>query len=207
MVSKLDLKQPLKHLYQPTPKQFTVVDVPPMHFLLIDGAGDPNTSAEYKQAVEALYGLAYTLKFAVKKAQQIDYGVMPLEGLWWVPDMATFSVERKDEWLWTMMILQPDFITAEQVEAARAATARKKDLPALDKVRFDVFHEGLAVQILHVGPYAAEGPTLEQMHAFIQKNGWVISGKHHEIYLSDPIRTAPDKLKTVLRQPIRQSAG
>ncbi len=207
MVSKLDLKQPLKHLYQPTPKQFTVVDVPPMNFLLIDGAGDPNTSAEYKQAVEALYGLAYTLKFAVKKAQQIDYGVMPLEGLWWVPDMATFSVERKDEWLWTMMILQPDFITTEQVETARAATARKKDLPALDKVRFEVFHEGLAVQILHVGPYAAEGPTLERMHAFIRKNGWVISGKHHEIYLTDPIRTAPDKLRTVLRQPIRQIAG
>lgn len=202
-MNKLDLKQPLKHLYAPTPKQFTVVDVPPMNFLTIDGAGNPNTAAEYKQAVEALYSLAYTLKFAIKKTQQTDYGVMPLEGLWWVPDMATFSTERKDDWLWTMMILQPDFITPEQVEDARAAAAKKKDLPALPKVRFESFHEGLAVQILHVGPYSAEGPTLAGMHTFIRRNGWELHGKHHEIYLSDPARTVPDKLKTVLRQPVR----
>lgn len=202
-MDKLDLKQPLKHLYQPSTKQFTVVEVPSFNFLMIDGAGDPNTAVEYKQAVEALYSLAYTLKFAVKKEQQIDYGVMSLEGLWWSPDMATFSVDNKDGWLWTMMIMQPDFITAGQVEAARAAAARKKPLPALPQVRFERFQEGLAAQIMHVGPYSAEGPTIARMHAFIEKNGWTLTGKHHEIYLGDPNRTASDKLKTVLRQPVK----
>lgn len=206
-MNKLDLKQQFKHLYQPSPKQVTVVDVPPLNFLMIDGAGDPNTAAGYKQAVEALYSLAYKLKFAAKKEQGIDYAVMPLEGLWWTPDMATFSVENKDAWLWTMMILQPDFINAEQVELARADIARKKDLPALPNVRLERFHEGLAVQILHLGPYAAEAPTIARMHAFIQANGWTTGGKHHEIYLGDPNRTVSDKLKTVLRQPIRRDGN
>ncbi|MBI5666675.1 MAG: GyrI-like domain-containing protein [Chloroflexi bacterium] len=200
---KLDLKQQFRHLYEPSPKQVTVVDVPPLNYLMIDGAGDPNSAIGYKQAVEALYSLAYRLKFLVKKEQGTDYAVMPLEGLWWTPDMATFSVENKDEWLWTMLILQPEFVTAEQVEAARAEVARKKDVPALPLVRLERYHEGLSVQILHIGPYAAEAPTIERMHAFIQKNGWMPGGKHHEIYLSDPTRTASDKLKTVLRQPVR----
>lgn len=205
-MDKLDLRQQLKHLYQPSAKEFEIVDVPPMNFLMMNGAGDPNTAAEYTQAVESLYSLSYTLKFAVKKQQGIDYSVMALEGLWWAEDMSVFTAGNRDRWLWTMMIMQPDFITAQQVEVARAEAARKKDLPVLPKIRFEAFHEGLSVQIMHIGPYSAEAPTIARMHTYIAENGYVPSGKHHEIYLGDPRRTAPEKLKTVLRQPIKPKA-
>lgn len=205
-MDKLDLKQQLKHLYQPSAKQFEIVDVPPMNFLMIDGVGDPNTAAEYSQAVEALYSLSYTIKFAVKKQQEIDYPVMALEGLWWAEDMTAFTDGNRDRWLWTMMIMQPDFIGVDQVEAARAEAEKKKDLPALPQVRFMNFHEGLSVQIMHIGPYSAEAPTIARMHTYIEESGHILTGKHHEIYLGDPRRTAPEKLKTVLRQPIKPKA-
>ncbi|MBZ0290236.1 MAG: GyrI-like domain-containing protein, partial [Anaerolineae bacterium] len=187
----------------PSAKKFEILDVPPANFLMIDGTGDPNTAAEYTQAVEALYSLSYTLKFAIKKQQEIDYPVMALEGLWWADDMTAFTAGDRDRWLWMMMIMQPDFVTVEQVEAARAEAAKKKDLPALPKIRYEPFHEGLSVQIMHIGPYSAEAPTIARMHAFIEESGHVPTGKHHEIYLGDPRRTAPEKLKTVLRQPIK----
>ena len=201
---KIDLKKELKHLYQPTAKEVAVVDVPEMNFLMIDGAGDPNTSQEYQDAIEALYAVAYTLKFMVKKRDpQVDYVVPPLEGLWWAQEMDAFSMEDKDAWKWTAMIMQPEVVTRELVEEAVQEVARKKDPPALPKIRFESYPEGLSVQIMHIGPYSEEAPTIQKLHAFAQQNGYQLRGKHHEIYLSDPRRTAPDRLKTVIRQPVQ----
>lgn len=202
-MAKFDVKKDLKHLYAPSAKAVSVVTVPPLRFLMIDGEGDPNTAPAYVQALEALYPLAYTLKFMVKKQSPgQDYSVPPLEGLWWVPDMRKFSMQDKDSWLWTMMIMQPDPVTAEMVAEAVEDVRRKKNPPALAKVRFEVYDEGLAAQILHIGPYAAEAPTIARLHAHIEAGGHTLHGKHHEIYLSDPGRTAPEKLKTIIRQPM-----
>jgi len=203
---QLDLKKQYKHLYQPSARRFSVVDVPPLNFLMIDGTGDPNTSADFQAAIEALYALSYTLKFGVKQGKYgdtpYDYPVMALEGLWWADDLAHFSVDAKGLWRWTLMIMQPAVITAAMVEAARAAAAQKKDLPALPKLRLEPYHEGLSAQILYYGPFKDEGPTIARLHKFIQESGHQLRGKHHEIYLSDLRRTAPDKLKTVIRQPM-----
>jgi hypothetical protein len=202
MPTKIDLKKDLKHLYNPSSKQIAVVDVPEMNFLMIDGQGDPNTSVAYRNAVEALFAVSYTLKFMVKKGEQaVDYAVMPLEGLWWVDDMTQFSMHDKDAWKWTSMIMQPEFITVDLFQEALKQVKKKKDLPALSGMRFESFHEGQAAQILYFGPYSDEGPTIEGIHRFIAEQGRRLRGRHHEIYLSDPRRTAPAKLKTVIRQP------
>jgi hypothetical protein len=204
MTTQLDLKKDLKHLYNPSAKEVVQVDVPPFNFLMIDGAGDPNTAPSYAEAVEMLYTVAYTLKF-ISKAAGIDYGVMPLEGLWWASNMAEFSMDAKDDWQWTMMIMQPDHLTADMVAQAVAQTRAKKNPPALDKLRFETYREGLSAQIMHIGPYAAEAPTIARLHQWIRAQGYTHhgAGKHHEIYLSDPRRTAPEKMKTVIRQPMR----
>lgn len=200
---KVDYKKKLKHLYTASAKQPTLVDVPTLNYLRIDGTGDPNTSSPYKNAVEALFSLAYTIKFAIKKGSAaIDYGVMPLEGLWWVDDMKQFSVERKHEWKWTLMIMQPVIVTQPLVETCRSELGRKKDLPALTRVEFAAFDEGKAAQILHIGPFTEEGPTIEKLHAFIEAQDFNLAGKHHEIYLSDTRRAAPAKWKTIIRQPV-----
>jgi hypothetical protein len=204
-VAKFDIKKELKHLYRPSKAKFTIVDVPEMNFLMIDGHGDPNTSLAYQAALEALYGVAYTVKFKLKKDPETDdYVVPPLEGLWWVEDTSQFTLADKDAWSWTMMIVQPEWVTPDVVEEARAETSRKKELPALPDLRFEPYHEGLSVQILYLGPYDEEGPTIARMHAFAEDQGYALRGKHHEIYLSDPRRTAPEKRKTVIRQPIVQ---
>jgi hypothetical protein len=202
---KTDFKRELKHLYNP-PKTFTLVDVLPMSFLMIDGHGDPNTARAYVDAVEALYAVAYKVKFASKKELDQDYVVPPLEGLWWAKDMDTFTVRRdKSTWDWTMMIMQPEWITQDMVEQAIRQVTKSKDLPALPKLRMETYREGLSVQILHIGSYDDEGPTLARLHhEYLPQNGLIEAGKHHEIYLSDPRRTAPEKLKTVLRQPVRK---
>ncbi|MFQ5753710.1 MAG: GyrI-like domain-containing protein [bacterium] len=199
---KLDLKKQLHHLYNPSKKEVTIVDVPEMNFLMIDGKGDPNTSEAYQQAIEALFSVSYTLKFMIKKgATAIDYAVMPLEGLWWAEDRSQFSTENKDAWLWTAMIMQPEYVTKELFEEAKVQAAKKKELPALPLLRFEAFYEGKAAQILHIGPFAEEGATIEKIHNFIHKQGHELKGKHHEIYLSDFRRTAPEKLRTIIRQP------
>lgn len=204
-MSKRDLKTELKSLYSPSAKEVVVVNVPAMNFLMIDGRGDPNTSQEYRDAIEALFGLSYTLKFMIKKGKPpIEYGVMPLEGLWWAEDVASFMEGRKDLWLWTAMIMQPEFITKAHVKTATDQLGEKKNPAALSRVRFERFKEGKSAQILHIGPYAAEAPTIKRIHDFIAENGWQLSGKHHEIYLGDPRRTAPEKLKTVIRQPFKK---
>jgi hypothetical protein len=200
---KTDFKKALKHLYQPLVKEIVCVDVPAMNFLMVDGAGDPNTAQSFSDAIEALYPLAYTLKFMAKKgALAIDYSVMPLEALWWADDMSAFSTGNKDTWQWTLMIMQPDFITGEMVQEATAAVASKKGPAALPLVRFAAFAEGKAAQTLYVGPFADEGPTIEKLHQYIENSGSHRVGKHHEIYLSDPRRTAAEKLKTIIRQPL-----
>ncbi|MCB0116929.1 MAG: GyrI-like domain-containing protein [Caldilineaceae bacterium] len=204
-MTKIDFKKTHKHLYAPSPKDFVIVDVPAMHFLMIDGHGDPNTAQEYADAVEALYAVAYKLKFAVKKAAQVDYVVPPLEGLWWAEDMDTFTHARdKSAWDWTMMIMTPDWATPDLYEQAIAEVTAKKDLPALPKLRLESYHEGLSAQIMHIGSYDDEGPVLARLHnEWLPANGYEETGKHHEIYLSDPRRVAPEKMKTILRQPIR----
>jgi hypothetical protein len=201
---KLDLKKELKHLYQPSVKTVTQVDVPTLNFLMIDGAGDPNTTPAYAEAVEALFALSYALKFMVKRGPlAIDYAVMPLEGLWWADDLAAFTRGDRSQWQWTMMIVQPECVTAELVATALADVHKKKSLPALARVRFEAFAEGPAAQIMHVGPFSAEGPTIEKVHDFIERSGSRRAGKHHEIYLSDIRRADPAKWKTVIRQPMR----
>ncbi len=196
-------KTDCKNLYIP-PAKPVMVDVPAMNYLMIDGHGDPNNNPQYQAAIEALFSLSYTLKFGIKKAEGVDYAVFPSEGLWWVPDMANFSVEHKEDWDWTMMIAQPESVTPAWVERARAEVLKKKG-PALAAtlscVRFETYFEGLCAQVMHTGPYSAEGPVVANLHAFLAAQGCLLSGKHHEIYLSDVRRTAPERLKTVIRQP------
>jgi hypothetical protein len=201
-MKKVDLRKQYKHLYAPSAKAVGVVDVPPLNFLMIDGQGNPNTSPDFGAALEALYAMSYTLKFAVKLGKlAIDYPVMALEGLWWTDDLSRFSMDEKDLWKWTAMMMQPEFVTRAMVEEARAQVARKKNPAALPKVRFEGFHEGSCAQIMHIGPFATEGPTIKRLHDFIEEGGHKLRGKHHEIYLSDPRRAAPEKVKTVIRQP------
>ena len=202
VAEKVDFKRVLRGLYAPTLTP-AVVEVPEMAFLMVDGHGDPNTSAQYRDSVSALFSVAYSARFALKRAGVIDYGVMPLEGLWFVPDMATFSTDDKSAWDWTMMILQPDEVTEAVLADAKASAAAKRSLPALDRLRLVRFAEGLAAQVLHVGPYSAEGPTIASLHEFIVEQGRELAGKHHEIYLGDPARSASEKLRTIIRQPMR----
>jgi hypothetical protein len=207
-MSPLDLVRQLKPLYAPSAKHPSIVEVPELTFLMLDGRGDPNTSEQYQDALGALYGIAYTLKFTRKKADaERDFKVAPLEGLWWAdserPDLEEPQTAR-DGWNWTMMIALPDDVTAAELAAAAEAAARRRPSPALDLARLERFDEGMAAQIMHVGPYSAEAPTIERLHAFVAEQGYELRGRHHEIYLGDPRRTAPERLKTVIRHPVRE---
>jgi hypothetical protein len=202
-MQKIDFKKRLGALYSAPAKAPVIVEVPRMNFMMIDGAGDPNTSEEFQRAVEALFSTSYTLKFLIKKGPlAIDYGVLPLEGVWWADDMSAFTAGDKASWKWTLMIMQPEYVTPELFEQALEQVREKKDLPAVDQLRLESFHEGLSAQLLHVGPYSAEAPTIERLHRFIEDNGYRRRDKHREIYLSDLRRAAPEKLKTIIRQPI-----
>ncbi len=202
-MTKIDLKKELRYLYHSHTKVVSVIDAPPMNFLMIDGAGDPNTAQAYQEAIEALFSVSYALKFMIKKSDlAIDYGVMPLEGLWWAEDMARFSTDDKQHWLWTAMIMQPEYVTESLVAQAIADVTKKKGLPAAARLRFEMFHEGQSAQIMHIGPFSAEQPTVERLHQHIEKLGFRRAGKHHEIYLSDFRKASPEKLKTIIRQPM-----
>lgn len=202
-MQKTDYKKQLTHLYMQSAKKVDIVDVPKMNFLMIDGEGDPNKAQSFQDAISALYPLAYTLKFTIKKGEMgIDYSVMPLEGLWWADDMRTFTANRRDDWKWTLMIMQPDFITADMVQEAMDQVKAKKGLVSLPLVRFASLEEGQAAQTMHIGPFSEEGPTVEKIHAFIEEHGRQKRGKHHEIYISDMRRTPAERWKTVIRQPI-----
>jgi hypothetical protein len=201
-MSKRDLKKELKALYQPSSKAVSEVDVPTMRFLMIDGEGDPNTSPAYADAIEALFTVSYAVKFIVKKGPlAIDYGVMPLEGLWWADDMAAFSLGDKSRWKWTMMILQPDFVTPDLIDQAMASARKKLGADVLARLRYAPYTEGRCAQTLHIGPFTSEGPTIERVHQFIAARG-TLAGKHHEIYLSDIRKAEPSRWKTIVRQPM-----
>jgi hypothetical protein len=209
----LELKKQFKHLYQPSAKKVEAVQVPKLQFAMIDGAIEkgkaPGTSPLFAKSTETLYSLCYTLKFMFKKREKnaIDYPVMPLEGLWWVED-GFFDITVKDNWFYTLMIMKPDIVTKEIFEEARENVRKKKgDSELLNKVKLEHFEEGLSVQTMHIGPYSTEPVTMERMKEFMQENGLLDSvgpkgGKHHEIYLSDPRKAKPEKMKTVLRHPV-----
>ena len=199
---KIDYKKELKEFYRPSAKKVVEVSIPKMNFLMVDGNGAPETT-EYKDAIEALYSVSYTLKFMIKKGDiGIDYGVLPLEGLWWSDDMSDFINDNKSKWIWRMMIMQPEFVTKNLAQVAINQVRDKKSLPAIDKIRFESFHEGKCAQTLHVGPFSEEGPTVERVHLFIAECDRELIGKHHEIYLTDIRRAAPENWKTVIRQPM-----
>jgi hypothetical protein len=200
--TKVDLKRELAMLYRPHAGGPRFVDVPELGFLMVDGEGAPESATSFMDAVGALYSTAYTLKFGLRKLG-LDFTVMPLEALWWVEGSDPFAFDRRGDWHWTAMIAVPDEVTPVEVEEARVTVADKRDVPALPLLRFDRFLEGLSVQITHVGPYDEEGPTLERIHAFMRDQGCAPRGRHHEIYLSDPKRTPPERLKTIVRQPVQ----
>jgi len=201
-MEKVDLKKQFASLYKATAK-IELVTVPKLTYLMVDGHGDPNNSKLFQDAVAALFSISYTIKFMFKKGeQQIDFGVMPLEGVWWTDDINNFSMENKAAWKWTLMILQPQFVTGGIVAQAKALVAKRKALPLLNEVRLEEMDEGLCAQVLHTGPYSTETATILRLHSFIAESGYKLHGKHREIYLSDMRRTAPDKLKTIIRQPI-----
>jgi hypothetical protein len=194
---KYDIKKALPALYAPKPGGFHVVDVPELAFLMVDGHGDPNVSPAYADAVAALYTLSYTVRAIAKAELGRVHTVGPLEGLWSADDPAVFAAREKSAWDWTMMISQPAWITPDIVEAAM----RKKPV---DGVRFASYAEGRSVQVLHVGSYDDEAPVLAALHReYLPEHGFTFNGRHHEVYLSDPRRTAPEKLRTILRQPVR----
>ena len=200
---KIDCKKELKNLYSSSAEKVEVVELPQMNFLMIDGEGDPNTSQSFQDAIDVLYPLSYTLKFIIKRGEiGIDYGVLPLEGLWWADDMSSFSVDNKENWKWTLMIMQPELVKKEMVATAIEEVRKKKKPVALPLVRFESFVEGKVGQIMHFGPFSEEGPTVEKLHSFIKVSGSQRIGKHHEIYLSDIRRAAPEKWKTIIRQPM-----
>ncbi len=201
-MKKIDYKKSLKQFYSASAKNAAIVNIPSMKFFMADGEGDPNTAVQFTQAVEALYSLSYTIKFALKKSGVLEYGVMPLEGLFWCDAMEDFSEDRKDQWKWRLMIMQPEAVTDEVAARARQEVKKKKVLPMLDAVRFEPYDEGASAQILHIGPYSTEAPTISALHAYIASQGYKRRGLHHEIYLGDPRKSAPEKLKTIVRQPI-----
>jgi hypothetical protein len=203
-MNKLDLKKEQKAFYHPPSSSPVIVEIPPMNYLMVDGHGDPNTAPEFAAAIEAIYPLAYAIKFTAKKRLGLDYTVMPLEALWWADDMTSFTNGNKSNWDWTVLIRQPDFIESALVEEMRDQVARKSNPSWLGKLHFDMIHEGFCVQMMHIGPFSAEGPNIAWMHRYAVEQGYANNGKHHEIYLSDLRRTAPEKLKTVIRQPIKR---
>ena len=203
-MAKLDLKKTHKQLFAPKEGVFTVLDIPEFNYLMIDGEGDPNTSPQFKDAFSLLYGVAYTIKFMISKRDKAnDYVVPPPEGLWWSDNMASFCDARKDEWKWTLILMQPEFVTPELFAEGVENFKKKKKITGDVPVRLEALKEGKVVQTMYLGSYADEGPVIASMHAYIKNNGYALTGKHHEIYLNDPQRVAPEKLKTILRQPIR----
>jgi hypothetical protein len=202
-----DVVKEHKALYMPSAKHPAIVEVPELAFLMIDGRGDPTTSEPFMDAMQAVFSAAYTLKFSLKKTDpERDFKVAPVEGLWWTDSEAPSMDElqqSRDDWNWSLLMAVPDAVTPEEVTAALEAAARRKDLPAAPLLRLERIEEGLAAQIMHLGPYSEEAPTIERLHAWVAEQGYELHGRHHEIYLGDPRRSAPEKLKTVLRHPVR----
>ncbi len=206
MTKKTDLKKQFPNLYSPS-RDPHILDIPDMWFFMVDGTGYPGDNPLYQEAMQLLYGVSYTLKMSVMKPAGKDYVVPPLEGLWWADDMEVFTesyLERKDEWKWTSMIRIPDFVDEEQIVKALKLFKEKKKPENFNKIRYELYSEGTVVQVLHLGPFSEEGPIIANMHRYAEERDYLLHNKHHEIYLSDPRRTKPEKLRTVIRQPIRK---
>ncbi|WP_461204668.1 GyrI-like domain-containing protein [Clostridium sp. DL1XJH146] len=202
-MEKIDYKKELSQLYKPRKGTMRLVDVPKMKYLMVDGEGNPNTSEDFKKCVEAMYSLAYSIKFISKEKGQ-DYVVMPLEGLWYADDLDSFVKDEKGKWKWTLIIMQPENIGNEIFEIAKEKAKKKKKFEKIDEIRFDIFDEGMAAQRLYIGDYSEEKEAIAELHEFIKENGLEKVLYHHEIYLSDARKTDPEKLKTILRQPCRK---
>jgi hypothetical protein len=202
---KIDFKKELKELYNPQAGAFSLVKVPKFQYLMADGQGDPNKVVEYQEAVEALFSVSYTLKFHSKNELGKDYVVPPLEGLWWSEDFNDFRSRRKNKWSWTMMIMVPDWLGKKEVNGAVSTVRSKKPDIKVDRLRLETLNEGLCVQIMHIGSYDDETPTLVKLHdEWLPGNGLKERLKHHEIYIGDPRKTPAAKLRTVLRQPVEK---
>lgn len=200
-----DVKKEYRYLFSPPAKEPEIIEVPAFKYIMLDGQGYPGTELSFQEKVQALYALAYTIKFSLKQAPKdsLNFTVPPLSGLYCADDCRSFRDEsRKNEWKWTVMILMPDRITNETFEQTRNEVIKKKKLPHLQDVVFQVYKEGLCAQVMHIGPYSEEAPTIDKLHAFFQEKGYTFNGRHHEIYLSDPRRCEPQKMKTIIRQPI-----
>lgn len=200
-MEKIDYKKAFKNLYGATSKEVQFVDVPVLNYLMVQGKGEPG-GQPYIEAIQALYPLAYTIKFSSKKNLNLDYVVPPLEGLWWADDMADFIDGHRERWQWAMMIMQPTHVTKEMVDEAIVQVRTKNSPVALEKVEFLPLNEGKCAQILHIGPFSEEGPTIQKVHNAIESEGYSLAGKHHEIYLSDMRKISPDKYRTIIRQPL-----
>ncbi len=202
---KFDFKKEYKFLYRPSSKTPEIVQVPDFKYLMIDGRGYPGESQEFQDKIAVIYGLAYTIKFMFKldKAHPFDFVVPPFSGLWWAKDHQAFiDKDRKNEWQWTIMILMPDQVTNGSFTEAKGKLKEKKNQPFLQEAYLQIYTEGKSAQIMHIGPYSDEGPNIKKLHDFFQQQGYTFNGKHHEIYLSDPRRCQPEKMKTIIRQPI-----
>jgi hypothetical protein len=203
-MEKINLLKLSGKLYSPSPNKVSVVDLPGINSISLDGEGDPNVSENFQNAVETLYSVSYTLKNMIKKSSlEIDYSVMPLEALWWTDTPGEFDIENKNLWKWTVMILQPDYINKSHFDESVIAVRRKKGIDT-GNVIFRSFEEGLSAQIMHIGPFSEEGPTVKKVHDFMKENGYEFNGRHHEIYLNDYRRVAPENMKTIIRQPIKK---
>ncbi len=200
----IDLRKTLKPLYTASAKKPAIIKVPAMSCLMVDGTGDPNGQT-FQEAVGTLYTVAYTMKFAFKKEKAIDYPVTALEGLWDAGDMNDFASGNRAAWRWTVFMVLPDVVTKKDVAAAVSSAKEKAKFPRFPEVRLERFAEGLCAQVMHVGPYSAEAPTIQALHRFIGEQGCVPSGRHHEIYLGDPRRAKPEKLRTIIRQPMKKA--
>ena len=203
-VTKLDLRKALKSLYNPPTGEVELIRVPTLKYIMVDGVGDPGGEA-FQQAMGVIYNVAYTMKFSSKATLRKDYNVMAPEGLWWMKG-GGFDAAKRDEWMWTLMSVQPDFVTSKLFSEAVKGVRQKKDPPGLEKARLESFAEGLCVQILHVGPYSAEPESIAKLEAYAKENGYRMAGKHHEIYLGDPRRAAPSKLRTIIRHPVAKAS-
>ncbi len=207
-MNKVDLRKKYREFYNPPTGRVTVVTIPNFHFVMIDGriepGASPGTSTAFQQAMEALYGIAYSLKFMSKLRNEnpVDYTVMGLEALWWIED-GDFDITKPDNWCWTAMIMQPEHITESMFREAQEQLKKKKMNPGIDKLRFENFIEGLCVQIMHIGPYSTEQTSVKKMQEYATQNGYEMQHKHHEIYIGNPLRSDPARLKTVLRHPIK----
>ncbi len=200
-MGKIDYKKEWKYLYGATSKNIQFVEVPTLNYLMVHGKGEPG-GKDFTEAVQALYPIAYTIKFSLKQNTEFDYVVPPLEGLWWAEDMEDFVNNHRSQWQWTMMIMQPEFVTQDFFTQALQHVKTKKNPSAIEKVEFQPYSEGKCAQILHLGPFSNEGPTVEKLHTAIANEGFTLTGKHHEIYLSDMRRVSPEKYRTIIRQPI-----